>query len=82
MAKAPKHTGCGQLKSILGHQRAVSLNGLEKNSVEEKSRRKYGDVLVLLVQLMRFGEMLERISRLIWLKTDKATADKMTAKLY
>ena len=25
--------------------------------------------------------MLERISRLIWLKTDKATADQMTAKL-
>ena len=82
MAKAPKHTGCGQLNSILGHQRAVSLNGLEKNSVEEKSRGKYGDVLVLLVQLMRFGEMLGRISRLTWLNTDKSTADKMTAKLY
>ena len=42
---------------------------------------KYGDFLVLLVQFIRFGEMLERISRLIWLKTDKATADQMTTKL-
>ena len=41
---------------------------------------KYGDFLVLLVQFIRFGEMLLWILRLIWLKTGKATANK-TAKL-
>ena len=35
----------------------------------------------LLVQFIWFGEMLGWIPRLIWLKTGKATADKMTAKL-
>ena len=42
---------------------------------------KYGEFLVLLVQFIRFGEMLLWIPRLIWLKTGKATANKVTAKL-
>jgi len=43
---------------------------------------KYGDFLVLLVQFIRFGEMLAWVHFwLIWLKTGKATANEMTAKL-
>ena len=40
----------------------------------------YGDFLVLLVQFIQFGEMLGKISKLLWSTAGKATADKMTAK--